>query len=159
MIRKTMDARRVSRRELLALFGAGTVATMGISLAGPAFADTKAAAAAVSKLTGGKEQASDKIVLDTPQIAENGSTVPISITVDSPMTDKDSVKSVHLWADGNPIPNVASFHFTPMSGKAKVSTRVRLAKTQNLIAVAEISDGSFVIAKSEVKVTIGGCGG
>ncbi len=159
MIRKTMDARRVSRRELLALFGAGTLATMGIGLAGPAFADTKAAAAAVSKLTGGKEQTSDKIVLDTPQIAENGSTVPISITVDSPMTEKDSVKSVHLWADGNPAPNVASFHFTTMSGKAKVSTRVRLAKTQNLIAVAEISDGSFVIAKSEVKVTIGGCGG
>ena len=159
MIRKTLDARQVSRRELLSLFGAGTVAAMGISLAGPAFADAKAVDAAINKLTGGKTPASGKIAMDTPQIAENGSTVPITINVDSPMSDSDHVKSLHIWADGNPSPEVASFHFTPMSGKAYVSTRIRLAKTQNVVTVAEMSDGSFTMAKSEVKVTIGGCGG
>jgi sulfur-oxidizing protein SoxY len=159
MIRKTLEARQVNRRELLALFGAGTVAAMGISLAGPALADAKSTAAAIAKVTGGKSAAAGKITLDTPQIAENGSTVPISVSVDSPMTDADHVKKVHVWAEGNPNPDVASFHFTTMSGKAKVSTRIRLAKTQNIISVAEMSDGSFVMAKSEIKVTIGGCGG
>jgi sulfur-oxidizing protein SoxY len=66
---------------------------------------------------------------------------------------------VHLYADGNPNPDVASFHFTEMSGKADVSTRIRLAKTQNVVAVAEMGDGSFMMAKAEIKVTIGGCGG
>lgn len=159
MIRKTLETRRVSRRELIALFGAGTVAAMGIGIAGPAFADPKAVQAAIDKLTGGKTPATGKLVLETPQIAENGSTVPIGISVDSPMSDSEFVKSVHLWADGNPNPEVASFHFSDMSGVAKVSTRIRLAKTQNVVGVAEMSDGSFVMAKSEIKVTIGGCGG
>jgi len=159
MIRKTLETRRVDRRELLALFGAGTVAAMGLSLAGPAFADAKATDAAIMKATGGKTATMGKITLETPQIAENGSTVPIGLVVDSPMTDADHVKTVHLFADGNPNPDVASFHFTTMCGKADVSTRIRLAKTQNVIAVAEMSDGSFMMAKSEIKVTIGGCGG
>lgn len=159
MFRKTLKARQVNRRELLQLFGAGTVAAMGISLAGPALADAKSVDAAINKITGGKAPAAGKMTIEAPQIAENGSTVPLTITVDSPMTDADHVKSVHLWADGNPTGDVASFHFTTMSGKARVSTRIRLAKTQNVITVAEMSNGSFVMAKSEVKVTIGGCGG
>ncbi len=159
MIRKTLETRQVNRRELLALFGAGTVAAMGISLAGPAFADAKATDAAITKATGGKTASVGKITLETPQIAENGSTVPVGISIDSPMTDTDHVKTVHLFADGNPNPEVASFHFTGMSGKAKVATRIRLAKTQNVVALAEMSDGSFAMAKAEIKVTIGGCGG
>jgi len=159
MIRKTLETRRVDRRELLTLLGAGTVAAMGISMAGPAFADAKATDAAIQKVTGGKGATVGKITLETPQIAENGSTVPVGIVVDSPMTDADHVKTVHLYADGNPNPDVATFHFTTMSGKADVSTRIRLAKTQNVVAVAEMSDGSFMMAKSEIKVTIGGCGG
>ncbi len=159
MIHKTLETRQVNRRELIKLLGAGTVAAMGISLVGPAHADGKATDEAIMKVTGGKKAAMGKITLETPQIAENGSTVPIGISVDSPMTDADNVKSVHLYADGNPNPEVATFHFTGMSGKADVSTRIRLAKTQNVVAVAEMSDGSFMMAKSEIKVTIGGCGG
>ena len=159
MIRKNFHSGRVSRRELLTLFGASTVAAMGISLTAPAMASTDAAAAAIKKITGGKEKISSKVVLDTPQIAENGSTVPITVRVNSPMNASDNVKSLHLWADGNPNPNVASFHFTEMSAKAQVATRIRLMKTQNVIAVAEMGDGSFALAKSKIKVTIGGCGG
>ena len=159
MIRKNFHSGRVSRRELLTLFGVSTVAAMGISLTAPAMASTDAAAVAIKKITGGKEKMSSKVVLDTPQIAENGSTVPITVRVNSQMNASDNVKSLHLWADGNPNPNVASFHFTEMSAKAQVATRIRLMKTQNVIAVAEMGDGSFALAKSKIKVTIGGCGG
>jgi sulfur-oxidizing protein SoxY len=99
------------------------------------------------------------IDLDLPQIAENGNTVPLSVAVDSPMTEDDFVQAVHIFADGNPRPEVATFHFTVHSGKASASTRMRLAQTQNVIAVAELSDGRALRAQSEVKVTIGGCGG
>jgi sulfur-oxidizing protein SoxY len=75
------------------------------------------------------------------------------------MSDADHVKALHLWADKNPRPDVATFRFSPASGKAKVSTRIRLSKTQNIVAVAEMSDGKLYMAKSEIKVTIGGCGG
>ena len=94
-----------------------------------------------------------------PQIAENGNSVPVTVSVDSPMTADNYVKAVHIVAEANPDPAVASFQFTPMSGKAEVSTRMRLARTQQIVAVAEMSDGSIYSAKTEVKVTIGGCGG
>src|SRR5690606_30934211 len=100
-----------------------------------------------------------KLMLKLPEIAENGNTVPFSISVDSPMTEDDYVKAVHVISTGNPQPMVATFHFTPQSGKAAVSSRMRLAKTQDVVSVAELSDGKFAIARKEVKVTIGGCGG
>src|SRR3546814_14432826 len=95
----------------------------------------------------------------SPEIAENGNTVPISVSVDSEMTEASYVESVTLLADGNPNPAVATFHFTPMSGEASATTRMRLAKTQNVVAVAKLSDGSVFMDKKLVKVTIGGCGG
>ncbi len=100
-----------------------------------------------------------RITLELPQIAENGNTVPLSIEVDSPMTAQDYCKAVHIFAEGNPRPDVASIHFTPACGRAVASTRMRLAKTQNVVAIAEMSDGSVYMTKAEVKVTIGGCGG
>ncbi len=75
------------------------------------------------------------------------------------MTKDDYVKSVMLLADGNPLPGVATFHFTPMSGEASATTRIRLAKTQNVVAVAQMSNGEVYMDKKQVKVTIGGCGG
>jgi sulfur-oxidizing protein SoxY len=127
--------------------------------AGPAHATPDTAAKAMAKLIGGKPTKSGRIKLKLPQIAENGNTVPFTISVDSPMTESDYVRAVHVVADGNPRPGVASFHFTPASGKAVVTTRIRMAKTQNIIAVAEMSDGSLYKAVQNVKVTIGGCGG
>ena len=114
---------------------------------------------ACAEVLDGKTPQAGRITLELPQIAENGNTVPISVEVDSPMTEQDYCKAVHLFADKNPLPDVASINFTPVCGKAKASTRMRLAKTQNVVAVAEMSDGSVYTAKAEVKVTIGGCGG
>jgi sulfur-oxidizing protein SoxY len=124
-----------------------------------ALADAKAVEAELKKLYGDKTMAEGRIRLDVPQIAENGLVVPITVDVDSPMTDADHVKAVHVFADGNPLPGVVSFRFTPMAGKAMASTRMRLAQTQNIVCVAEMSDGKLFTAKAEVKVTIGGCGG
>jgi len=151
----------LTRREALLLAaGATMVAAGGVVLtAGTANADQKMVDEAVMKLIGGKKPTEGKISFDLPQIAENGNTVPVGVTVESPMTADNYVKSVHLFADGNPAPGVASLHFTPMSGKASAATRMRLAGTQNVVAVAEMSDGSVYRAQQEVKVTIGGCGG
>jgi sulfur-oxidizing protein SoxY len=122
-------------------------------------ADANAVEAELKKLYDGRAMAEGRIRLDVPQIAENGLVVPITIDVDSPMTDQNFVKAVHVFADGNPLPGVFSFRFTPMAGRASASTRMRLAQTQNIVAVAEMSDGSLFTTKAEVKVTIGGCGG
>ncbi len=115
--------------------------------------------AAMAEILGDATAEEGRISLDLPEIAENGNTVPLTVEVDSPMTEDDYVKAVHLFADGNPVPTVAKMNFTPRSGEAIASTRIRLAKTQKIHAVAEMSDGSFFTAAQEVKVTIGGCGG
>lgn len=115
--------------------------------------------AALAEVLGGATAEEGRITLDLPEIAENGNTVPLTVEVESPMTEDDYVKTVHLFADGNPVPTVAEMNFTPRSGEAIASTRIRLAQTQKIHAVAEMSDGSFFTAAQEVKVTIGGCGG
>lgn len=124
-----------------------------------AAATEEAVAAELDKLYGGKAMAEGRIKLDLPEIAENGLVVPINIAVDSPMSETDYVKAVHVFADGNPLPQVVTYHFTPACGEAAASTRMRLAQTQNVVAVAEMADGSLYTAKAQVKVTIGGCGG
>ncbi len=151
---------RVTRRQALSL-GAGATAFI---LAGPAtvpaFAKSEPNAAdAVKAFTGGAEAKSGKVNLTTPEIAENGNTVPVAFEIESPMTADNYVQEVLVLADGNPRPSVATFHFSEMSGEAAASTRIRLAKTQNVVVVAKMSDGSFFMDKRLVKVTIGGCGG
>lgn len=113
----------------------------------------------LKKILGDAKAAEGKLMMDLPEIAENGNTVPFTVSVDSPMTDKDYVKAVHVISTGNPQPGVATFRFTPQSGKAAAASRMRLAKTQDVVAVAELSDGKFLQVKRSVKVTIGGCGG
>ena len=151
----------ISRREALLLAAGATIVTAGGAVLAPnmARADQALVDAAVKKLIGDKKPTAGKITLELPQIAENGNTVPMTVSVDSPMSGDNYVKAVHVFADGNPAADVASFMFSSMSGTAKASTRIRLAKTQNIIAVAEMSDGSTFKASKEVKVTIGGCGG
>ncbi|MDU0339589.1 thiosulfate oxidation carrier protein SoxY [Bosea rubneri] len=139
---------------------AGAVAAFA-SLLGSrlAFADEKAVAAEIKKLYGDKAMAEGKIKLDVPEIAENGLVVPVNVEIDSPMTDADYVKAVHIYADGNPQPGIVTYHFTPACGKASAATRMRLAQTQNIVCVAEMSNGALHMAKANIKVTIGGCGG
>ncbi len=150
----------LSRRQLLVAAdrSGAVVATMTL-LPGSLRAEFPTVDEAIKSVTGDASPAEGRIELTLPQIAENGNTVPIEISVDSPMSDADYVKSVHVFADGNPNPNVATYHFTPANGAARFAARIRLAKTQNVIAVAEMSNGDLYMAKSEVKVTIGGCGG
>jgi sulfur-oxidizing protein SoxY len=114
---------------------------------------------AVKKILGDNKPTDGRLSFELPEIAENGNTVPFTVTVESPMTEQDHVKALHLLSTGNPQPGIATFRFTPLSGRASTSSRLRLAKTQDVIGIAELSDGKFLMARRSVKVTIGGCGG
>ena len=137
---------------------AGGIAALALAPA-IALADAKMVTDEIKKLFGDKVLKDGKIKLDLPSIAENGLVVPLSFDVESPMTEADYVKAVHVFAEGNPNPLVASFAFTPLAPKAAASIRIRLAQTQNIFALAEMSNGDVYTARKEVKVTIGGCGG
>jgi sulfur-oxidizing protein SoxY len=145
----------LSRRE----FSLAAAAAMSLPLQTLAQEQAPAWEQVVKAVLGDAKPTEGKLTLDMPEIAENGNTVPFSVRADSPMTEKDFVKAVHIISTGNPQPGVATFRFTPQSGKAMVSSRMRLGKTQDVIAIAELSDGKFLMAKRAVKVTIGGCGG
>lgn len=149
----------VDRRDFLV--GAAAMAAMSLALARPGAAQDRLPALeeALKKVMGEAKPVDGKITLDLPEIAENGNTVPFTLSVDSPMTDSNYVKALHIFASANPQADVASFAFTPQSGKATASSRMRLARTQDVVAVAELSDGKFLLGKRTVKVTIGGCGG
>jgi sulfur-oxidizing protein SoxY len=156
-----MLATRLDRRQFAIGAAAGAVAAAVTASA--ALGQDKAPAAAweqaVRNVLGDAKPIEGKVTVDMPEIAENGNTVPFSVTVDSPMTDKNYIKAIHVIATANPQPGVATFRFTPLSGKATASSRMRLARTQDIIAIAEASDGRFLMSKRNVKVTIGGCGG
>lgn len=136
----------LTRRQMLVTSAAALASVAGL----PAFAS--ATDDMIAELTGGASLGSGAITLDTPEIAENGNTVPVSVTA-------PGAKSITLYADGNPVPSVATFNFGPLNPTRSASTRIRLARTQNVVAVAQMEDGSWQTASAEVKVTIGGCGG
>ena len=149
----------LDRRHFLLFSGATTMAAL-LALPNHAGATPEQAMDAMKAVIGDAKPADGPMIkLELPEIAENGNTVPVKVSVDSPMTDADHVKAVHLFSEGNPAPDIASYRFSTKSGKAEASSRIRLAKTQNVIAVAEMSDGKFYMTKTQVKVTIGGCGG
>lgn len=147
---------RVSRRQTLAL-GAGWLTATVVDL--PALALPADAEAEIAKFTGGKGAEPGPISIDLPEIAENGNMVQIALAVDHPMTAESYVSEILLVSDGNPRPGFATFHLTALSGRAELATRVRLNTTQNVIVVAKTSDGKFLTARKQVKVTVGGCGG
>jgi sulfur-oxidizing protein SoxY len=149
----------LSRRRVVKAAGLGAIA---LALPSPS---TQAQAmkpgahqALIDKLVGGRKAQVGKVELHIPEVAENGNTVPVTVFVDSPMTEETYVKAIHVVTDDNPNPEVLSAHLTPANGRAEISTRIRLAKTQHVIAYAELSDGSVWSDRAEVKVTIGGCG-
>ncbi|MQQ10693.1 thiosulfate oxidation carrier protein SoxY [Epibacterium sp. SM1979] len=139
---------KLTRRSLLALGSGTSVFAMVAGL--PAFASLTDDA--VAAFTGGEATTEGGITLTAPEIAENGNTVPISV-------EAPGAAEITILADGNPVPNVVTFKFGPMSASRSAATRIRLAKTQNVVAVAKMEDGSFQMTKANVKVTIGGCGG
>lgn len=135
-----------TRRETLAI-GLGGVAALALPLQAAAMVDDKIAA-----FTGGADVGEGGLTLTAPEIAENGNTVPVEVSAPGAV-------SILLLAAGNPNPDVCTFNFGPLAGAQAASTRIRLARTQEVVAIAKMADGSFVRAAQEVKVTIGGCGG
>jgi sulfur-oxidizing protein SoxY len=136
-----------TRRGAIAV-GAGLAAALIL----PARGAMAAAEDKIAEFTGGAAMGAEGLTLTTPEIAENGNTVPIEV-------DAPGAQSIMVLAAGNPTPEVAIFHFGPLAGAQRASTRIRLAGTQDVIAIAKMQDGSFVQASNTVKVTIGGCGG
>ncbi len=112
---------------------------------------------AVRKFTQGREVYAGLVKLDAPPLVENGNAVGVTIDVDNPMLPQNYVKRIAMFSEKNPIAEMLVFHLTPRSGSAKVSTRVRLATSQDVMAVAELSDGSFWQATSSVIVTLAAC--
>ena len=146
----------ISRRQALKFLGSTSLI---LYLPQVAQASTEMVSAVIEEIIDGKDSVNADIYLDLPEIAENGNQVKVSFEMDSPMTQSDYIKSVYILSDGNPSPNVAKFSFTPKMGSCSATTRMRLSKTQNVFLIAENSNGNFSMAKSKVKVTIGGCGG
>lgn len=136
-----------TRRETIAL-GAGAAAAATLPLGALAATVDEATAA----FTGGAAVAEGGVTITAPEIAENGNTVPVTISA-------PGATEITLLAAGNPQAEVATFRFGPGAGAALVATRIRLGRTQDIIAIAKMADGSFTSARVEVKVTIGGCGG
>jgi len=120
-------------------------------------ADPKEAQEAIARLVGGAKVNKGKVTLDLPQLVENGNTVSMSVKVDSPMTENDYVKAIHVFTEKNPQPYVATFHLGPRSGRALVATRIRLADSQTVTAIAQMSDGSFWSQQVSVIVTLAAC--
>ncbi|WP_435141893.1 thiosulfate oxidation carrier protein SoxY [Pseudopelagicola sp. nBUS_19] len=139
---------KLTRRDLLVMGSVGMGATlMGVMPAIASLTDDE-----IAKIAGDAEIVAGELFVTAPEIAENGNTVPIQVTAPGAVM-------VAIFADGNPVPNVATVKFGPLNRSRSASTRIRLAKTQNVVAIAQMEDGSFQKAKSNVKVTIGGCGG
>jgi sulfur-oxidizing protein SoxY len=115
--------------------------------------------AAINAITGGKEvKDSDKIKLTVPEIAENGAVVPVKVEVDHPMEESNYVKAIHVLNSKNGNARCADVMLTPANGRGYFATRVKLSSTQEVVALVELSDGTFMKAGKSVKVTIGGCG-
>lgn len=146
----------MSRRQALALGAGALAAAAGLPTAALAKND---ADEIIKQFAGGKELMKGKVKLDLPEIAENGNTVPMTVSVESPMTAEAHVTDILVLADQNPRAGIVRFRLSPLSGVAEANTRIRLAETQNVLAFAKMNDGSVFMDSKLVKVTIGGCGG
>src|SRR5262245_5799852 len=150
--------RPATRRDALKVAGALVVggALPAITVR-PAAATPAEMQAAIAKVIGDAKLNVGKVKLDIPPLVENGNTVPCAVTVDSPMTPKDHVKAIHIFNEKNPQPNVINCKLGPRAGRANISTRIRLSDTQTVVAVAELSDGSFWSDSVQVMITLGAC--
>lgn len=153
-----MDEQNSTRRQFLAVAGgAAVIGAMPMVTVRPAQATPESMAAAIRHVTGAKPIQPGKVKLDIPPLVENGNTVPIVVSVASPMTAQDYVTSIHVFNEKNPQPNVGNFYLGARAGRAQVSTRIRLADTQTITAIAKLSDGSFWSTTADVVVTLAAC--
>jgi sulfur-oxidizing protein SoxY len=148
-----------TRRRFLGLAGSAAAIgalPMSVSLR-PVEATPEMLATAIRTVTGGAPVQTGKVKLDIPPLVENGNSVPMTVSVASPMTSGDYVKSIHVFNEKNPQPNMGNFYLGQHAGRAQVSTRVRLADSQKITAIAKLSDGSFWSATADVVVTLAAC--
>jgi sulfur-oxidizing protein SoxY len=156
-MRDGMKQLETTRREVLF---AGTLMLAGVAapvMVRPARATPAAMKAEIAKLVGEATITQGRVKLDIPPLVENGNTVPCTVSVESPMTPADHVKAIHVFNEKNPQPNVISCYLGPRAGRATISTRIRLTDTQSVVAIAELSDGTFWSASVEVIITLGAC--
>jgi sulfur-oxidizing protein SoxY len=149
-----------TRRQFLLLAGAsiGAATTARAQLDPNLAAQRKAAfEAAVRKVVGDAPVRRGRVKLDLPPLIDNGNAVPLAVAVESPMTAADHVRAIHVFTEKNPQPNVVSAHLGPRAGRARLATRIRLADTGTVIAIAQMSDGSFWSDSVEVVVTLSAC--
>jgi len=145
-----------SRRELLTRAGALAGGLLPVSMR-PAGATPASMRAAIRNVLGDVEIGKGKVTLDIPSLVENGNAVPMTVAFESPMTATNYVKAIHVFNEKNPQPNVISIHLGPRAGKASISTRIRLADSQRVVAIAQMSDGSVWSNDVNVIVTLAAC--
>ena len=149
----------MNRREFLVAAG-GAAAGLGLGTVVdvvPARATPAAMQEAIRKVVGAARVSPGRVKLELPPLSENGNTVPLAVSVESPMTEADHVRAIHVFSEKNPLPDVATFRLGPRAGRARVATRIRLADTGTVVAITELSDGSFWSDRVEVVVTLSAC--
>jgi sulfur-oxidizing protein SoxY len=147
-----------TRRRFLHLAGQATLAgAIPLVTLRPTEATPAMLASAIHNVVGEAPVHTGKVKLDIPPLVENGNTVPMTVNVESPMTADDHVKSIHVFNEKNPQPNIGNFYIGPWAGRARVSTRIRLADSQKVVAIAQLSDGSFWSGSVDVVVTLAAC--
>ena len=149
----------MDRRAFLRVAG-GVTAGIGVGAAiriGPAGATPAAMQQAIAKVVGSARVNAGRVKLELPPLSENGNAVPLTVSVESPMTETDHVKAIHVFTEKNPQPDVVTFRLGPRAGRARVATRIRLADTQTVVAISELSDGSFWSHRADVVVTLAAC--
>ena len=157
-MQRNPPTRRTSRRTFLGLAGSAAVASaVPVVTLRPSEATPAMLASAIRNIVGEAPVRTGKVKLDIPPLVENGNTVPMTVSVASPMTSNEYVKSIHIFNEKNPQPNIGNFYIGPSAGRAQISTRIRLADTQKVVAIARLSDDSFWSASLDIVVTLAAC--
>ncbi|HUQ25737.1 MAG TPA: SoxY-related AACIE arm protein [Burkholderiales bacterium] len=148
-----------SRRDFLLFSSCALVSSKAAAQLPPNIEALRRAALeeALRKVAGDAQVRAGKVKLEVPPLIDNGNTVPITVSVDSPMTETDHVKAIHVLTERNPQPYVMSAHLGPRSGRARIATRIRIADTGKVIAIAQLSDGSYWSDTVSVVVTLSAC--
>jgi sulfur-oxidizing protein SoxY len=152
-----MTANDLSRRDVLKQAAGAALIGGAAMAAAPATATPAAMEAAIRKVVGTAAVKPGRVKLDLPPLVESGNSVTVAVAVDSPMTASDYVRAIHIFNEKNPQPNVISVRLGPRAGKAVLSTRLRLSDTQDIVAIAELSDGTFWSDRAAAIVTLGAC--
>jgi sulfur-oxidizing protein SoxY len=154
-----MARSRTSRRQFLAASArlAAGASIASIVASAPASATPETLRGAIAEIVGDAQLREGRVTLDLPPLVENGNAVPLTVSVESPMTAADHVKAIHVFNEKNPQPYVLTARLGPRAARARLSTRIKLADAQRVVAVAEMSDGTFWSASADIIVTIAAC--